>query len=128
MQPDPNTAQSSITEKKDPQHKLIELAQFLKGPQPDLIRVNSIIPSTNFGIVISFTLGKTIAITEEGDKVVNSCTSDGSAIRNLARSLDLMSKKDRKKHKDVVRNLKAVSEYLDNPLNWGDQLNTGRES
>jgi hypothetical protein len=124
---DPFKEEQILQSAPDLQEKTIELAQFLKGAPLDMIQINSVIPSTNFGLLLNLTLGKVIS-HESGANVMLIYNTEGTALSNLENNLNFMKKKKRKEHKDVINNINSIKDFVTNPLNWGPQYNTGRES
>jgi hypothetical protein len=123
---DPDTPEFIPQSQQDLEQKTIELAQFLSGAPVDMIKINSIIPSTNFGFLLNLTLGK--IISSETNNIMLIYNTDASALSHLEDEIGVMRKKKRKELTDITNNIKTIKEYVINPLNWGPPFNTGKES
>jgi hypothetical protein len=117
-----SSGNTDVISRESVEQNAIELGAFLSDSGVDLIAVTSIIPSTKIGISYTVALGRRIK-DHDGNEAINWHYADNRSIDLLQNSLDLMSKKDRKKHKDIRKNLKSIREVVSNPEYWNSPFN-----
>ena len=117
-----SSAKSDINSRETIEQNAIELGEFLSDSKVDLIAVTSVIPSSEIGFLYTVALGRKIK-DSDGDESIIWHTADNTSIDLLQNSLDSKSKKQRKKHKDVRKNLKLIRDVVSNPEYWNSPFN-----
>ncbi|HYM65636.1 MAG TPA: hypothetical protein VES68_04130 [Candidatus Sulfotelmatobacter sp.] len=106
------------------QQNAVNLAGFLDGSPIHFVNIDAVVPSKPFGLMYSVTLGRVIEEDSMGNQRAMIHKTDNVSVGLLTDTLNLMSKKKRKKHKVVLQNLKLLKSVISDPSNWGDPFNT----
>ena len=110
------------------QENAIALASFLNDAPINAVKVLTVIPSVNYGLMYTVLIGRVRGIEEDGTVAGEFYTTDNVPIRLLGHSLELMSKKKRKKYRTIRQNLALIRAVVTNPASWGEPFNARKDN
>jgi hypothetical protein len=106
------------------QQSAMELGDFLSHSPIDLVRIESVLPSAKLGTMYSIYVGRVMENAgDNGENIAILHRTNSVSVELLKHSLELMSKRKRRKHKAVLKNLKIIEIIVGNAFNWGDPFN-----
>lgn len=119
--------EDSLEEKPSLAKEAHDFAKFISDSPVNLVIINSVIPTVNYGTFYSVTVGtiESFEKTPQGAEITaNAFSVDNRILDLIEDSLDGMTEEEQEETTILRKNLFLIRSAVTDPFNWDDPFNT----